>query len=97
MRQRGDARGSRHQVDAPFEQVNGKQSSLMRLTRRQREVLSLLAEGLSNQSIAISLGLSLSTVKGHVSKILDLLGAENRTQATLMLNRAKPVHAKGLM
>ena len=70
------------------ERINGQPAGLARLTRRQRDVLRLLAEGMSNSAIAATLGLTLSTVKGHVSKILDGLGVENRTQATLLLNRA---------
>lgn len=50
-----------------------------RLTRRQRDVLRLMAQGLGNQAIAARLALSESTVKGHVSCLLDLLDAENRT------------------
>lgn len=70
------------------ERINGQHAGLARLTRRQRDVLRLLAEGMPNSAIASTLGLTLSTVKGHVSKILDSLGVENRTQATLLLNRA---------
>lgn len=50
-----------------------------RLTRRQRDVLALLALGLGNQAIAARLALTESTVKGHVSSLLDLFGADNRT------------------
>lgn len=53
------------------------------LTRRQREVLALLAEGLSNQEIGERLELNLSTVKSHVTAILRTLDVENRTQAVL--------------
>lgn len=52
---------------------------VLRLTRRQRDVLKLVANGLGNQAIATRLGLTESTVKGHVSSLLDLLDAENRT------------------
>ena len=51
------------------------------LTKREREVLDLLAEGASNQQIARSLGISLKTVQNHVSRILDKLQAAGRTQA----------------
>jgi LuxR family transcriptional regulator, maltose regulon positive regulatory protein len=51
------------------------------LTRREREVLQLVAEGLSNQEIGDRLFLSLSTVKGHNLKIFDKLQVQRRTEA----------------
>lgn len=51
------------------------------LSRRQSEVLGLLEQGLANKSISSELGLSLSTVKTHVSAILRALGANNRAHA----------------
>jgi LuxR family maltose regulon positive regulatory protein len=51
------------------------------LTRREQEVLRLLATGASNQDIAHTLVISLDTVKKHVSNLLGKLGASNRTQA----------------
>jgi DNA-binding NarL/FixJ family response regulator len=53
------------------------------LTARERQVLDLLADGLSNRQIARSLGLSLKTVQNHVSRILDKVQADDRTQAAL--------------
>jgi DNA-binding NarL/FixJ family response regulator len=50
-----------------------------RLTRRQREVLELLADGLLNKQIAERLGTSEHTVKIHVSGIMKKLGARTRT------------------
>jgi LuxR family maltose regulon positive regulatory protein len=51
------------------------------LTTRELEVLGLLAAGRSNQRIAQELVVSLDTVKKHVSRVLDKLGAANRTEA----------------
>jgi DNA-binding NarL/FixJ family response regulator len=51
------------------------------LTRREIDVLQLLAEGLPNKSIAGRLGVSDQTVKFHVASILSKLGATNRTDA----------------
>jgi DNA-binding NarL/FixJ family response regulator len=51
------------------------------LSRRELEVLELMAEGLSNQEIAEKLFVSLNTVKTHVSKVLDKLEVKRRTQA----------------
>ena len=51
------------------------------LTAREREVLALLARGLSNKEIAETLTLSVGTVRLHVSNILAKLGAPNRTTA----------------
>ncbi|HVU72378.1 MAG TPA: response regulator transcription factor [Mycobacteriales bacterium] len=53
------------------------------LTEREREVLSLLAEGASNAQIARRLGLSLKTIQNYVSRILEKLQLADRTQAAL--------------
>jgi len=51
------------------------------LTAREREVLTFLVKGLSNDAIATQLILSRATVKHHVSQILDKLNASSRTEA----------------
>jgi ATP/maltotriose-dependent transcriptional regulator MalT len=51
------------------------------LTRRELQVLELMAVGRSNQQIADDLVVVLDTVKKHVGHILDKLAAANRTQA----------------
>lgn len=54
------------------------------LTRREREVLELVAQGLANKEIASRLGISERTVKFHIASIMGKLGAENRAQATAL-------------
>ena len=51
------------------------------LTRRETEVLGLLARGRSNKQIANELELGLRTVEGHVSNVLSKLGVQSRTEA----------------
>ena len=58
------------------------------LSARERTVLELLAEGLSNKLIARRLELTEGTVKGYVSEVLEKLGVSDRTQAALMAHRA---------
>ena len=55
-----------------------------RLTRRERDVLELIARGRSNKRIALELGISEKTVKTHVGHLLAKLGVTDRTQAALM-------------
>jgi LuxR family maltose regulon positive regulatory protein len=51
------------------------------VSERELEVLSLIAEGLTNQEIAAKLYLSLHTVKAHARNIYAKLGVSSRTQA----------------
>lgn len=53
------------------------------LTERERDVIALLAEGLSNKQIARDLSISETTVKGHVANILGKLELADRTQAAV--------------
>ena len=70
---------------------NGAQSmeeeSSLVLTPRQREILTLLAQGHSNKEIGLRLDLAEITVKMHVSAIFRALNVANRTQAVLVARR----------
>lgn len=54
------------------------------LTPREMEVLQGIVDGLTNQGIAVKLGISSTTVRSHVSSILAKLDVTNRTQAALI-------------
>ena len=62
------------------------------LTRRELDVLELLAEGMSNKAIASRLQISDQTVKFHVASISGKLGASNRTEAVRRALRRGLLH-----
>ncbi len=61
--------------------VNEEELNKLGLSKRELEVLQLMAEGLSNQEIGERLFLSLSTVKTHTSRLFEKLDVKRRTQA----------------
>jgi DNA-binding NarL/FixJ family response regulator len=63
------------------------------LTEREREVLALVAQGLSNAELAETLRVSLPTAKTHVSRILTKLDARDRTQLVILAYQARIVTA----
>jgi two-component system, NarL family, response regulator LiaR len=67
----------------PFEVDENKREDLG-ITRRELEILELIAEGMSNREIAEKLFVSENTVKTHSSRVFDKLGARRRTQAVQM-------------
>ena len=60
-----------------------KPTNLKPLSRRQKLLADLVAEGLGNKEIAIQMGLSEGVVKVYLSIIFDKLGCQNRTQLAL--------------
>jgi len=67
-------------VDKPFLPNEQKREDLG-ITKRELDVLELIAQGMSNREIAEKLYVSENTVKTHSSRVFDKLGAQRRTQA----------------
>lgn len=70
------------------EETGPKQDMLAELTDREREVLELVASGMSNKRVAIELDLHEKTVKHHMTRILAKLKVTNRTEAALAMRDA---------
>ncbi|MFF0538316.1 response regulator [Streptomyces coelicoflavus] len=68
----------------PVRESTADPAVLRELTRREREVLSCLGEGLSNAAIAERLEMAEATVKTHVSRMLGKLGLRSRVQAAVL-------------
>jgi DNA-binding NarL/FixJ family response regulator len=62
------------------------------LTRREAEVLSLVARGLTNAQIALSLDVSVHAVKFHLGSIFRKLAVANRTEATVAYLQSELQH-----
>jgi len=67
-------------VSGPFVLDEARRTELQ-ITPRELEILGLVAEGLSNREIAARVFVSENTVKTHVSRVFDKLGARRRTEA----------------
>lgn len=60
-----------------------------RVTRREREILELIDQGLSNKQIAAQLFIEIATVKNHIHSILEKLRVRTRSEAAATLRRAR--------
>jgi DNA-binding NarL/FixJ family response regulator len=67
--------------------VRDEELAASTLTAREGDVLALLADGQTNKLIAVTLGLTEGTVRGHVGTILTKLGVTNRTEAAILAIR----------
>ncbi len=62
-------------------EINTEKIEALGLSAREMEILSMMSKGLSNQEIAETLYISLSTVKSHITNIFSKLDVKRRTQA----------------
>ena len=77
---------------ARTKQPSRRATALAELTSREREVMALVAEGLTNAEIGDRLFMSPATARTHVSRILTKLGARDRTQLVVMAYESGLVH-----
>jgi DNA-binding NarL/FixJ family response regulator len=71
--------------------LNDRKRDELGITRREMEILELVAAGLSNREIAEKLFVSENTVKTHCSRAFDKLGARRRTEAVSMGKKMGPL------
>ncbi|MEU4092297.1 response regulator transcription factor [Streptomyces sp. NPDC026673] len=74
----------------PEEPPEPQVEALAGLTPREREILELIGEGLTNRQIGERLFLSEKTVKNHISRMLGKLGVERRIQAAVLATQHQP-------
>lgn len=77
-----------HSLRAPEAARSPEDERLAVLSERERSVLDLIGEGLTNRQIAKRLYLSEKTVKNHISRLLGKLGVERRVQAAVIAAQA---------
>jgi two-component system, NarL family, response regulator DevR len=71
------------------QQKEAEPDALPGLTEREREILALIGEGLTNRQIGQRLYLAEKTVKNHISRLLAKLGVERRIQAAVLATQAQ--------
>jgi DNA-binding NarL/FixJ family response regulator len=69
-----------HVIENALKKGKGKLTDAVRMTKREREIIALIAEGLSNKEIAQRLKVATYTVKSHVHNILEKLALHSRLQ-----------------
>ena len=74
-------------VDSALKSENGIPDSAIQLTNREKEIVDLISEGLSNKEIAVRLHIATHTVKSHVHNILEKLMLSSRLQIAAFARR----------
>jgi DNA-binding NarL/FixJ family response regulator len=79
-----------HVIENALKKGKGKLASAVRMTKREREIITLIAEGLSNKEIAQRLNIATYTVKSHVHNILEKLAIHSRLQIAMSAHGHEP-------
>jgi Response regulator containing a CheY-like receiver domain and an HTH DNA-binding domain len=69
-----------HVIELALKKNKGKITNAVRMTKREREIIVLIADGLSNKEIAQQLNIATHTVKSHVHNIMEKLALHTRLQ-----------------
>jgi DNA-binding NarL/FixJ family response regulator len=85
--------GSEPHTPEMVKRSTGPTTGVWRFSPRERQIVTFLASGCSNQEIADRLGLRLQTVKNHLSRIYRKLGVPNRVQLAVLVLRKDPPEA----
>jgi len=72
-----------HVIEHALKRGKGSLTGAVRMTKREREIIALIAEGLSNKEIALRLDVATYTVKSHVHNIMEKLALHSRLQIAL--------------
>ena len=84
-----------HVIDRAFKERKVRPTDAMRMTKREREIIALIAEGLSNKDIASRLNIATSTIKSHVHNILEKLALRSRLQISAYFYDEEPLAQGG--
>jgi DNA-binding NarL/FixJ family response regulator len=79
-----------HVVEHALRKGKGELPNTVRMTKREREIVALIAEGLSNKEIAHRLSIEIYTVKSHVHNILEKLTLHSRLQISAYVHNSEP-------
>jgi DNA-binding CsgD family transcriptional regulator len=78
-------------VDLALKKGKGKVTSAVRMTKREREIIALIADSLSNKEIAQNLNIATHTVKSHVHNIMEKLALHSRLQIAKHASDEEPI------
>jgi DNA-binding NarL/FixJ family response regulator len=79
-----------HVVEHALREGKGELTVTVRMTKREREIIALIADGLSNKDMAHRLSIEIHTVKSHVHNILEKLALHSRLQISAYVHNREP-------